>query len=273
MKTDKGSVLPQHQVAAAIWGEGGNSYDNISFAISDALAHAAQRLNAMPGEHILDIATGTGWTARNVARYGAHVTGVDISSPLLEAAVSLASHLQPPIEFLLADAERLPYADKKFDGVISTFGVMFATDQEQAAREMARVCKPGGRLALATWAPDGAVARFFAVIGKHSPAPPPPASPLAWGDPARVSELLGRDFELKFESGISHAYHDSTQAIWDWYAKGFGPVRHLFAALDKDQAQAFRKDVDDYHRHYETDLGLLVSREYLITVGKRKQAS
>src|SRR5215813_2683610 len=124
-----------HGPAAAMWGRGGKDYDEVSFAISDALAHAAQRLNACAGERILDVATGTGWSARNVARRGARVTGVDISPELLAAAADLSGHIRPPIEFRVADAERLPFDVGAFDGVVSTFGVMFAIDQAAAAAE------------------------------------------------------------------------------------------------------------------------------------------
>src|SRR5688572_26748869 len=101
-------VLKHHQSAAAMWGEGGRGYDNISYAISDALKHAAERLNARKGEKILDVATGTGWTARNVARCGASVVGLDIATALLVAAEALSSHIVPRIRFELGDAERLP---------------------------------------------------------------------------------------------------------------------------------------------------------------------
>ena len=99
------------------------------------------------------------------------------------AARELSAHLRPPIDFRLADAERLPFADAQFDAVISTFGVMFAADQAQAARELGRVCRPGGRLVLTSWAPDGAVAAFFTLLGRYAVTPPPPSSPLAWGNP------------------------------------------------------------------------------------------
>src|SRR5262245_2516245 len=146
-------VLAHHKPAATMWGRGGKAYDELSFVISDALAHAAQRLNARAGEHVLDIATGTGWTARNVARAGAMVTAVDISPELLAAAADISAHMHPPIEFQLADAEQLPFDDGVFDGVISTFGVMFAVNQGAAAAELGRVCRSGGRITLATWAP------------------------------------------------------------------------------------------------------------------------
>ena len=120
------AVMPHHEAAATMWGRGGKHYDDVSYAISDALAHAAQRLNARAGERILNIATGTGWSARNVARTGAAVTGVDISEELLAAARELSAHVRPPIDFRQADAERLPFGDGAFDGVTSTFGIMFA---------------------------------------------------------------------------------------------------------------------------------------------------
>jgi len=253
-----------------MWGRGGRHYDDVSFAISDALAHAAQRLNARPGERILDVATGTGWSARNVARTGATVTGVDISEELLAAAGELSAHVRPAITFQQADAERLPFADGAFDGIISTFGVMFALDQAQAAVELARVCRSGGRLALATWAPAGAVAQFFGVIAQHSDAPPSPSSPLAWGDPAHVEKLLGSTFDLKFEPGVSNAYHGSEQDIWDWYTRGFGPLRQLAESLPTDRLERLKRDVDAYHRHYAVPAGLHVKRDYLLVIGRRR---
>lgn len=264
------AVLPHHQGAATMWGRGGRHYDDVSFAISDALAHAAQRLNARAGERILDIATGTGWSARNIARTGAAVTGVDISQELLAAARELSAHLQPPIEFRQADAEHLPFEDSTFDGVISTFGVMFAFDQAQAAAELVRVCRPGGRLTLTTWAPAGAVAEFFAIIAQHSDTPPSPSSPLAWGDPTHVEKLLGKEFDLKFEHGVSDAYHGSVEDIWDWYTRGFGPLRRLAEGLPPDRMERLKSDVDAYHRHYTVPAGLHVKREYLVTVGRRR---
>ena len=139
-----------NQQAAKMWGHGGSAYDFISFGISDALAHATQRMWPEPGEKILDVATGTGWSARNLASLGARVTGIDIADDLLEAARALSAHIDPEISYQHADAEALPFDDASFDGVVSTFGVMFAPNQEQAASELARVCRPGGRLVLTT---------------------------------------------------------------------------------------------------------------------------
>jgi SAM-dependent methyltransferase len=270
MKPGDHAVLAQYQTAATMWGRGGKHYDDVSFAVSDALAHAAQRLNAHAGERILDVATGTGWSARNVARTGCTVTGVDISQELLAAARELSGHVRPAIEFRQGDAECLPFEDGAFDGVISTFGVMFALDQARAAAELARVCRSGGRLALATWASAGAVARFFDIISQYRDAPPQRSSPLAWGDPAHVEKLLGKTFDLKFEHGVSNAYHGGTDDIWDWYARGFGPLRQLVEELPADRVEQLRRDVDAYHRHYAVPAGLHVRREYLLTIGRRR---
>ncbi len=263
-------ILDHHKAAASMWDAGGREYDEVSFGISDALMHAAQRLNPKPGQKILDVATGTGWSARNAARMGADVTAIDISSTLLGAAKDLSAHVDPKIDFRLADAERLPFEDQSFDGVISTFGVMFAANHQQAGAELARVCRPGGRLALAAWVPGGAVAEFFGIVAKHADAPPPEQSPLAWGDPDHAAALLGRNFELKFERGMNNAYYDNTDDIWGWFVRGFGPVRQLASSLDEAGREAFRKDVEDYHSHYRSEAGLHVKREYLLVIGRRK---
>lgn len=270
MDASSEAVLAHHQAAATMWGRGGKFYDDVSFAISDALGHAAQRLNAREGESILDVATGTGWSARNAARMGAAVTAVDISPDLLAAANELSGHIRPRIDFRLADAERLPLEDGAFDGVISTFGVMFAVNHGAAAAELARVCRSGGRLVLATWSPNGAVAEFFRIIARYSEAPPSPVSPLAWGDPTYVTKLLRPAFDLKFEQGTSNAYHASTQDIWDWYTRGFGPLRQLSESLSSDRLKSLNRDVDAYHRHYTVPAGLHIKREYLLTIGERR---
>jgi len=270
MKPSDHAILAHHQTAAIMWGRGGRHYDDVSFAVSDALAHAAQRLNACAGERVLDVATGTGWSARNVARTGAKVTGVDISEELLAAARELSGHVRPAIDFRQGDAECLPFDDGVFDGVISTFGVMFAFDQEQAATELARVCRSGGRLALTTWASAGAVAEFFGIISHYREAPPSRSSPLAWGDPMHVEKLLENAFDLKFEHGVSDAYHGGTDDIWDWYARGFGPLRQLAESLPADRVECLKRDIDAYHRHYAVPAGLHVRREYLLTIGRRQ---
>ncbi|MEZ5775888.1 MAG: class I SAM-dependent methyltransferase [Hyphomicrobiaceae bacterium] len=263
-------VLAHNHQSARMWSAGGAGYDQVSFAISDALAHAAQRLAPGRDARVLDCATGTGWTARNLARMGAQVTAIDIAGELLDAARTLSRGIEPAIDYRLADVEALPFADGTFDGVISTFGVMFAGDHRQAASELARVCRRGGRLVLATWRPGGAVAEFFGVIAAHTKEPPPEPSPMLWGDPDYLQGLIGSAFDLTFESGVNHAYHASPAAIWSWYLNGFGPMRMIHQSLDADGQTALRRDVDAYHEHYRVPAGLCVTRDYLVTIGTRR---
>lgn len=259
-----------NQQAAAAWSRGGSDYNLIAFGVSDALAHAVQRLWPRPGERILDVATGTGWSARNAALLGAQVIGVDIADDLLAAARAISAHIEPAIDFQHGDAEALPFPDERFDGVISTFGVMFAPNQEQAAFELARVCKPGGRLVLTTWGPSDLITEFFAIIGKYSGQPPPEVSPLVWGQPDRVEELLGRDFELDCRTETSTFFAPDGEAMWQMFSRGFGPIRALAERLSEEDRAAFRQDVIDFHEEYRAGDVLRFDREYLLTSGIRR---
>ena len=147
---------------------------------------------------------------------------------------------------------------------------MFAGDQVRAALELGRVCRKGGRLCLATWTPDGSVAHFFGVLGAHRKAPPPPASPLMWGDQNHLEILLGQDFSLSLERGVSNCYFEDVDAVWDCFLNGFGPLRMLYGSLDEKGRQALKADVDAYHERYRVDAGLHIRREYLIVVGRRR---
>lgn len=264
------SIQAHNQPAAALWAQGGAAYDEISFQVSDALAHAAQRLWPRAGEKVLDIATGTGWTARNAARWGANVTAVDIGEDLLAAARDLSAHITPAIDFQLADAENLPFEDASFDRVTSTFGVMFAGNQEAAAGELARVCKPGGRVVLATWTPGGSVSEFFAIGAKHSGAPAPAVSPMAWGEPDHVTNLLGGYFDLQFETGVNQVYYPDIDSVWNVFITGFGPVRALVERLEGDALKAYRDDFYALQQRTVTSYGLHIKREYLVIMGTKK---
>jgi ubiquinone/menaquinone biosynthesis C-methylase UbiE len=136
------SVRPHNQRSAAVWGAGGRDYDKISEHTSDAIEHLVRRVLPQPGWRFLDIATGTGWTARRLAAYGAEVVGIDLGGPVIEAAKTLG----PSIDFRVGDAEALEFENESFDGVTSTFGIMFAARPEDAARDLTRVCKKDGRI-------------------------------------------------------------------------------------------------------------------------------
>ena len=270
-ETINGAIQPHNERPAAIWGAGGRDYDEISRGIADSIEHCVTRLDPQPGEYILDLSTGTGWTSRVVARRGASVVGVDIAPELLEAARSRAEAEELPVDYQLGDAESLPFADGEFDAVVSTCGVMFVSRPEAAARELARVCRKEGRIALTTWAPDGNVFRMFDVMRRHMPPPPSPApqSPFEWGRTERIRELLVSAFHLRFEKGVSYYREPSGEAAWDTFSKGYGPTRSLATSLDPAQRGALRAEFVAFHEEFPTDLGICVPREYLLTIGER----
>ena len=265
------AIQPHNARAAAVWSAGGHDYNAISRGIADSIEHCVLRLNPRRGERILDLATGTGWTSRVVARRGAIVIGADIATDLLDAARSQAETEQLPIQYHVADAEDLPFEDGYFDAVVSTCGVMFATRPEAAARELARVCRKGGRLAITTWLRDGNLAKMFQVMKPYMPvpAPPGPPSPFEWGNPDRVRDLLGKAFDLKFERGVSYYREPSGEAAWNTFSTGYGPTKALAAALDDDRREALRADFIAFHAGFPTPLGICVPREYWLTVGVR----
>ena len=257
---------------ALVWGSGGDAYDKISRQIGSALDHCVLRIDPKPGERILDLATGTGWTSRLLARCGATVTGADLSEDLVAAARARARAEGLDITYEIGDAEKLPYPDGTFDGVVSTFGVMFASRPEAAASEMARVCRKGGRLGLATWASKGSVYEMFVVMRPYMPAPanPAPPSPFAWGSRERVQELLGHDFDLKFEDGVTVYYDRDGEAAWTAFSTGYGPTKSLAAKLDDQRRSDLRRDFAAFHDRFATSLGFALPREYLLTVGVRR---
>ena len=265
------SIQPHNQRPAAVWSSGGAAYDEISHQISSALEHCVQRLDPKPGERILDLATGTGWTSRLLAARGAKVTGIDIAADLIAAAKMNGKSQGLAIDYEQGDAEQMRFADGEFDAVVSTFGVMFASRPESAASEIARICRKGGRIALTTWKPDGNVFEMFKVMKSYMPAPssPPPPSPFAWGNRDRIEELFGLNFDLQFEQGDT-IYHDRNgEAVWQTFVTGYGPTKTLAASLEDRTRVELKRDFVAFHDTFVTPLGISMPRQYLLTVGKR----
>jgi SAM-dependent methyltransferase len=264
------SIREQNLRAAALWGSGGRAYDGISRSISGAIEHCVTRLNPTLGEHIADVATGTGWASRALARLGARVVGIDIAEPLLDAARDIAREQNLAIEYRLGDAEALPVSDEEFDGVISTFGVMFVPDQTHAASELARICRSDGRLAIAAWLPESNAVKMRQVLQPYAPAPPvPPPSPFVWGTPDWLTATLGQYFSLGFEEGVVIARFSSSSAAWDAYAAGFGPVRAVAEALDEARRNELRTAFVSWSDQFRTGLGVSIPFPYLVTTGHR----
>ena len=268
-ETRANEILPGSRRVGPMWDAGAHAYDGISRQIADAIEHAVDRLDPQPGERILDAATGTGWTARRVAARGAQVTGIDIGPGLIDAAADLDT--SGDIDFRVADVEALPFPDGYFDGVVSTFGVMFANDPERAAAELGRAVRLGGRLSLATWPPEGSVREMFDIIARHRPTPNASKhTPFAWGDTGRLVELFGERFDLGFEQAVSYYRAESGAAAWESFSTGFGPVVTLLEELDVDEAVRFRSELEIFFERWRTGAGILVPREYVITLGHRR---
>lgn len=268
----EGAIQPHNAKPASVWNSGGARYDQISRGIADSIEHCVLRLNPQPGERVLDLATGTGWTSRLVAVRGARVTGVDIAGDLIAAARERAQMEGLDIEYRLGDAESLPFAEGEFDVVVSTCGIMFASRPEAAAAAVASVTRKGGRVALTTWLPDSNLFKMFMVMRPYMAPPPNPAppSPFAWGEPERVRELLGASFDLRFERGTSYYREPSGEAAWNTFSTSYGPTKSLAAGLDESRRAELRRDFIAFHDGFRTELGICVPREYLLTVGIRR---
>ncbi len=265
-------IQPHNERPAAVWSSGGADYDQISRGIADSVEHCVLRLDPKPGERILDLATGTGWTSRAVARRGATVIGVDIAADLIAAARERAEAEGLNIDYRTGDAEKLPFADGEFDAVVSTCGIMFATRPEAAAAEVARVVRKGGRVAITTWLPDSNLFKMFMVMKPYMPTPPNPAppSPFEWGTAERVRELMGSAFVLQFERGTSFYREPSGEAAWNTFSTGYGPTKALAGSLGEAHRAELRRDFIAFHDSFPTELGICVPREYLLSVGVRR---
>jgi len=203
-----------------------------------------EALDLRSGARVLDVAAGNGNATLAAGRRFCDVTSTDYVESLLAAGHRRASAEGLDVRFEIADAEALSYGDAEFDVVLSTFGVMFTPDQERAAAELARVCRPGGRIGLANWTPDGFVGQMFKLIGRYLPPAPGVKSPSRWGTRAGLEELFAgtasavrvtpRDFVFRYRS---------PQHFLDVFRTYYGPMTKTYAALDGDAQGAFTRDL------------------------------
>ena len=204
-------------------------------------AHRVSR--PRPGETWLDVATGTGPLALRAAQAGASVVGVDLAPALIATARQLAAAAGLRIAYTVGDCERLTHPAASFDVVVSSFGTIFAPDHAAVAAELARVCRPGGRLGLAAWQPGGGAARMTEVVMAFQPGPPSPGAgnPFDWGREEYVRSRLHEAFELEFLPGESPQIAPSAEAVWDLYVTSAGPVKALADTLPSDRREALRQ--------------------------------
>lgn len=255
----------------AMWASG--DYDRIARGLLPVADHVVRGAEIRAGERVLDIACGTGNTALAAAARGAAVTGLDLTPELLDVAAARAADAGiAGITWLEGDAEDLPFPAGSFDVIVSSCGLMFAPDQPRVAAEVARVTRPGGRVAIQAWSRDGGAGRMFDVTNAHAPVPPGMPSPFDWADETAVRRLLGKAFvEMRFERGDHPQCIDTPEALADLFIGAFGPTRRAWEGLPAEGAAAFRDALVELFRGYVTPIDGKVrwGREYLLTLATR----
>lgn len=237
--------------------------------VGELLAEAA---DVRAGERVLDVAAGNGNATLAAARRFAAVTSTDYVPELLAKGRARAEAEGLSVDFQVADAEQLPFADGSFDVVLSTFGVMFAPDQVRAARELLRVTRRGGRIGLANWTPTGFLGDLFRVVGAHVPPPAGLRSPMLWGDATHLAGLLDDAAELRCERRTFVFRYRSPQHWVDVFRTFYGPVHKAFAALDDAGQRALEHDLLDLlaGQNVGGPGSLVVPAEYLEVVATRR---
>jgi ubiquinone/menaquinone biosynthesis C-methylase UbiE len=263
------SAIKQRQQAT--WASGDFAVIGTTLQIvGESLAEAA---DVRAGERVLDVAAGNGNATLAAARRFAAVTSTDYVQALLDKGRNRARAEGLSVQFRVADAEDLPFADGSFDVVLSTFGAMFTPDHVRPAREMLRVVRDGGRIGLANWTPDGFIGRLFKVIGAYVPPPAGLKSPALWGTEPHIVELFGtqatqircvrKHFNFRYRSAAHWV-----QVFRDYY----GPTLKAFAALDETGRQALERDITALLEQMNTAgaASLVVPAEYLEVVITRR---
>ena len=238
--------------------------------VGEALCEA---LDLRAGQKVLDVAAGNGNVTLAAARRWCEVVSTDYVPALLERGRERATAERLAIEFRQADAEALPFADASFDVVVSTFGVMFTPNQDQAATELLRVCKRGGKIGLANWTPEGFIGQLFKTIGKHMPPPAGVKSPALWGTGAHITELFGaQTSSIQLERRNFVFRYRSAQHWLDVFKTYYGPVLKTFGALDPQAQAALTDDLFALIKRFNRsgDKTMVVPSEYLEVVVTRR---
>jgi SAM-dependent methyltransferase len=239
-------------------------YGAVAARIVPMAEHLVERAGLRPGEQVLDVATGTGNAALAAARADCDVIGVDYVESLLERGRRRAVAEHVPVRFVLGDAEALPFEDDSFDAVLSCVGVMFAADQERAAAELARVCRPGGRIALANWTPESFVGFMFRTVARYVPPPAGLKPPGLWGTEERLRELFpGADLRIERRRFVFR--NSSADDFADFFRDCYGPVHKAFEALDASGREALHADLVALANEFDCERGATVGMpsEYL----------
>lgn len=265
--TDFAAVKARQQ---ATWSAG--DYAEIGTRLQIVGESLCEAVDLRAGARVLDVAAGNGNAALAAARRWCEVTAVDYVPRLLERARERALADRLPIEFREADAENLPFADASFDAVLSTFGVMFTPDQERAAQEMLRVCRPGGKIGLANWTPESFIGQLFKMIGKYIPPAPGVKSPALWGTEVRLAELFGPLAETIDSRPRHYVFRYRSPEHWlEVFRTYYGPVQKAFGALDAEKQAALAGDLTELMTRLNRsgDATLVLPSEYAEVVVTR----
>jgi SAM-dependent methyltransferase len=259
------------QIQQQIWSKG--DFAMVANIVYNASEQLAETLGLIPDERVLDVACGSGNGAISAARrtWGGTV-GADYVPALLERGRERAAAERLEIEFVEADAQDLPFEDGSFDVAMSIYGAMFAPDQQQAANELLRVVKPGGRIGMGNWTPSGAVGTMFKTISKHAPPPPGIDSPLLWGTEERLRELFGDGIaDLRAEPRISRQPFRSADHYIEFFRKYFGPTQTAYERVGPEGEGALTDDLRAFLEEANTagDRAMVLEAEYLEVIAVR----
>ncbi len=255
-----------------VWSEGDFAMvANLIVIVAEELAEA---LEIVPDERVLDVACGSGNGALAAARRAwGNTAGVDFVPALLERARERAVAERLDVEFVEGTAAELPFGEAEFDVVMSIFGVMFEPDQERAAAELLRVCRPGGRIGLASWVPEGPISEMFAMLSKYAPPPPPGLKPpVLWGTEERVRELLGEGVsELRAERITSRQAFRSADHYLDFFRSYFGPIRKTFEAAGPEHEDELARELREHLEKSSVgdERALVLEADYLRVIATR----
>lgn len=253
------------------WSSGNYAKEGVRFVVISELLCEAVDLRST--QRVLDVATGNGNTALAAARRFCAVVGVDYVPALLQDGRGRAAAEGLDIEFREGDAEALPFGDSAFDVVLSTLGAMFAPDQDMAASEMLRVCKPGGTIGLASWTPDSFIGALFQVMGKHLPPPPGLKSPLLWGTEERLQELFGNSVNSIQAERRSFAFRFPSPKFFLEHSRVYsGPLVKALEVLQPSRQETLLQDIAEVidRFNHSGDETMVVSSDYLEVVVQRK---
>jgi ubiquinone/menaquinone biosynthesis C-methylase UbiE len=241
--------------------------------VGEDLCEAADLRSGMA---VLDVACGNGNATLAAARRYCDVTGIDYVPALLERGDERARAERLAVRYIEADAEQLPFAKNNFDAVLSTFGVMFTADHTQAAREMVRVVKPGGTIALASWTAEGFIGALLRLVSKHVPPPPAAQSPLRWGNETELAQMFGDTVTITRAARkmFNFRYHSPAHFI-EIFRDYYGPTHKAFGALDDQRRMALSEDLVELIAKHDRGggRGLVVPAEYLEIVLEKRPAS